>query len=134
MMAELLFVLAASVIILGLLILVQRATTRLDRKYYQRKWSEIEATAGGAKSGRLHSITEADKLLDHALKQLMYRGETMADRLRAAEIRFRRKDALWSAHKLRNRIVHESDVKLSERQIRTALNSLRDGLKDLGAL
>lgn len=133
-MTELLFVLAASLIILGLLVVVQRATTRLDRKYYQRKWSEVESLAEGAKSTRPHAVTEADKLLDHALKQLMYRGETMAERLRAAEIRFRRKDALWSAHKLRNRLVHESDVKVADRQLRTALNALRDGLKDLGAL
>ena len=43
-------------------------------------------------------------------------------------------DATWFAHKLRNRLVHESNVRLRKRDVQKALAGFRQGLRDLGAL
>jgi transposase len=43
-------------------------------------------------------------------------------------------DAVWQAHKLRNRIAHESDVTVSYDDARRALAGFKLGLKDLGAI
>ena len=43
-------------------------------------------------------------------------------------------DSVWFAHKLRNRLVHEQDIALREKDVREALVGIRQALKDLGAL
>ena len=80
------------------------------------------------------AILNADKLLDAALKELGYRGQTMGDRMKSAKVAFSNNNSLWSAHKLRNRIAHETDVKIGYTATRRALASFKQGLKDLGAI
>jgi hypothetical protein len=133
-MLELSFILGAFVVVLGLFILVQRSTSGIDRETYQRKWQEIEQLAQTGGRGGNYAIVEADKLLDHALQQLHYRGESMADRLKVAQPRFRERNNVWAAHKLRNQLVHEADKKISQRDQARAMSSFRRALKDLGAL
>jgi hypothetical protein len=43
-------------------------------------------------------------------------------------------DAVWMAHKLRNKLVHEDYNKLKENDVKDALIGFRQALKDLGAL
>ena len=83
---------------------------------------------------RLLPSFDADKLLDEALKKLHYKGKTMGERLVAAQRDIKSNDNVWYGHKLRNRLVHESDVKLKQRDVREALLGIRAALKDLGAL
>jgi hypothetical protein len=128
-MSELIFVILILGAALALFMAVENRTRSIDRGYYRRKWQAIEAD-----HGNVHCVTEADKLLDQALKQLRYRGETMGERLRAAAPRFKDNDQVWSAHKLRNRLVHEPDANPKPAEIKRALSAFRRALKDLGAL
>ncbi len=80
------------------------------------------------------AIINADKLLDEALKKSHYKGKTMGERLVSAQHQLGDNDAVWNAHKLRNRLVHEDMSKLKEREVKHALVGFRGGLKDLGAL
>jgi hypothetical protein len=75
-------------------------------------------------------IVEAEKVIESALKELGYQG-SFADKLRAAGPRFSDAQALWSAHKLRNRIAHEMGVNLAEREVRSSLAAFERALKDL---
>jgi hypothetical protein len=43
-------------------------------------------------------------------------------------------DAVWFAHKLRNKLVHEQYDSLREKDVKDALIGFRQALKDLGAL
>lgn len=133
-MFEIVFVLIAFVVVLGLFILVQRTTSGIDRDFYARKWHEIEQLSQTGGTGGKYAVAEADKLLDHALKTLRYKGETMGDRLKSAGPRFRERNNVWLAHKLRNQLVHEADKKVNQRDLGRALSSFRRALKDLGAL
>jgi len=104
----------------------------VDREFVSRKWAEIEAKAGG---GALASaVSEADKLLDYALKQSGVRGETMGERLKQGGGRFSDINAIWSAHKLRNTLAHEVEFDLVPSVAKEAIASFRRGLQDLGAL
>ena len=106
--------------------------TGVDREFVARKWSEIEGMTSG---GSLRTaVSEADKLLDYALKQSGARGETMGERLKSSGRRFSNINAIWSAHKVRNALAHEADFDLVPAQAREAVAAFKRGLQDLGAL
>ena len=107
--------------------------TDLDQQVYRRAWQQILNRLKDKQTLSL-AIIEADKLLDQALKESRFKGSTMAERLVSAGKTFSNKDNVWNAHKLRNQLVHETNVKLSLPQTKRALKSFYKGLKDLGAL
>lgn len=105
----------------------------LDQAYFQAKWLEVLARVK-TYDGMILAVIDADKLLDEALKKRNYKGKTMGERLVAAQRDISDNDAVWYAHKLRNRLVHEPDVRLRKHEAKNALAGFRQGLHDLGAL
>ena len=105
----------------------------LNQEYYQQQWAELLARVK-TPEGMILAVVDADKLLDQALKKRHFKGKTMGERLVAAQRMISDNDAVWYAHKLRNRLVHEPNVKLKKKEAQTALSGFRQGLKDLGAL
>lgn len=128
------------VIVLGLVVLYLIAKLsgktpkrRLKREYFETKWMELLARVR-TPDGMVLAVIDADKLLDEALKRRRYKGKTMGERLVSAQRTLSDNDAVWYAHKLRNRLVHEPNIKLKKKEAQTALAGFRQGLKDLGAL
>jgi hypothetical protein len=105
----------------------------LNQAYYQGKWIELLARVR-TPEGMMLAIIDADKLLDDVLKKKHFKGKTMGERLVSAQRSLSDNDSVWYAHKLRNRLVHEPEVRLKKREAQTALAGFRRGLKDLGAL
>ena len=112
---------------------VSRRTNGLDKDFYREKWAQIDAAAM-QEVGWVQAIVEADKLLDDALKKSGYKGKNMGERLVSASRSFSNKDRTWAAHKLRNRVVHETTIKLRKNHVDGALSGFKKALKDLGAL
>jgi hypothetical protein len=110
-----------------------RPKRSLNRSYYQNKWNELLARVQ-TPEGMVLAIIDADKLLDDALKKKHFKGKTMGERLVSAQRSISDNDSVWYAHKLRNRLVHEPDVRLKKKEAQTALAGFRRGLQDLGAL
>lgn len=106
----------------------------LDHRFYLEQWAKIEGFKANGAAGMHLAIMEADKLLDHALKARGFAGETMGDRLKSANKAFMNTQAIWDAHKLRNRLAHEQNVQVSGMAADNALRALKAGLKDLGAM
>jgi len=104
----------------------------LDQQYFQRQWMELLARVK-TPEGMMLAVIDADKLLDEALKRRRFKGKTMGERLVAAQRMISDNDAVWYAHKLRNRLVHEPNVRLKKKEARNALEGFRQGLRDLGA-
>lgn len=77
-------------------------------------------------------VVEADKILDEALRLLGYTG-SLGEKLKKAGPRFSNLNAVWAAHKLRNRLVHELDVKPADREVDQAVSAFHKALTDLGA-
>jgi hypothetical protein len=113
---------------------LNRKRSGLDHAYYQKQWQMIEGYKSNGGAGLQLAVLEADKLLDHALKHRGYPGQTMGDRLKSARGSFMNNDAVWQAHKLRNRLAHEQNVPLNSLTVDQALRGLKAALKDLGAL
>jgi hypothetical protein len=114
-------------------VLSRRLPKRLNQHYFQKRWLELLA---GVKTpeGMLLAIIDADKLLDEALKRRGFRGKTMGGRLVAAQRLISDNDGVWYAHKLRNRLVHEPNIRLKKREAQNALAGFKRGLHDLRAL
>ena len=106
---------------------------KLDQQYFQEKWFELLARVK-TPEGMMLAVIDADKLLDEALKRHHVRGKTMGERLVSAQRLISDNDAVWYAHKLRNRLVHEPNIRLKKKEAQIALAGFRQGLKDLGAM
>lgn len=128
------FILAAGLIIIGLLMTyVAWKSSGLDKDYYKKRWSQIEQTSSNGDSGLRIAVIDGDKLVDHALKARRVHGNTMGERMKQASY-MKSIDNLWTAHKLRNKLVHEPDIKLKKSTAMSALSAYKKTLKELGAL
>jgi hypothetical protein len=130
----------AIIIILGAVLFAFIGFSRKGRKYldvdhYRSKWLAIEQQLKRDEASSYSlSVLNADKLLDQALKDRGMKGETMGDRLKSAKAIFSNRNNVWSAHKLRNRIAHEPDVRVTYDAARYALADFKRALKDIGAI
>lgn len=126
------------IIVFGVLVfiivsrLAKRRPKTLDQQYFQYHWAELLARVK-TPEGMMLAIIDADKLLDEALKKSHMRGKTTGERLVSAQRMISDNDAVWYAHKLRNRLVHEPHVRLKKNEARNALAGFKQGLRDLGA-
>lgn len=127
-----------AIIIFGLLVLAllsrftPRRQPKLNHEYFQRSWMELLARVK-TPEGMMLAVIDADKLLDEALRKHHFKGKTMGERLVSAQRTISDNDAVWYAHKLRNRLVHEPNIRLKKKEAQTALAGFKQGLKDLGA-
>jgi len=120
-------------LVFGSSLLLKRRPRHLNTEYYQDHWQTLQGLLKDKSTWPL-AVIDADKLLDDALKRSRYKGKTMGERLVSAQRDLSNNDGVWFGHKLRNRLVHESNVKLTEKVVKEALIGIRSALKDLGAL
>lgn len=138
-MSELVMIIIGIALLLGLMLLSLSKTPptkrkQLDKQMVSRKWNKIKDTAAAPNDSARLAVIEADKLLDYVLKARGYRGEAMGDRLKEAGSDFSHLDDVWEAHKLRNKLVHETEYEADRRLIDKSIKQFRQALKDLGAL
>jgi len=79
------------------------------------------------------ALITTDKALDNALKDSVH-GETMGERLKNAADLFDRDlyNKIWSAHKMRNALVHESGYEPPHHMITQGIDTLKKALNSLG--
>lgn len=106
---------------------------RLNSAKFQERWSAVQQLCKDKSTWPL-AIINGDKLLDEVLKKRNFKGKSMGERLVSARKSLTDNDRAWFAHKLRNKLVHEEEVKLNEAIVKEALKGTRQALKDLGAL
>ena len=133
------FFFAAILIFAGILFavitLTKRGGSTLDVEKYRTRWMTIEQQLKRDELSSYHmSVLNADTLLDHALKDKGIAGTTMGERMKQAQQKWSNANNVWSAHKLRNQIAHEPDVRLDYDGARRALAAFKQALKDLGAI
>ncbi len=128
-------VLAIGLVTLVIVILTRRGGSPLNVAKYQTQWLSIESSLKRDEptNGQL-AILNADKLVDMALRERGFKGSTMGERMKSAKDTWSNADHIWSAHKIRNRIAHEPDVKVSYDIAKRALVAYKQALKDLGAI
>lgn len=130
----LLGVLIVAGLLFAVIVFTRKSPKGLNKEKYQSDWLAIEQSISSEPGTWQLSVMNADKLLDRALKDRGFKGQTMGERMVAAGRIFTKRDYVWAAHKLRNRLAHEDDVKLSLKVTKQALSSFKNALKDMGAL
>ncbi len=104
---------------------------KVDR--FIASWKELQGFCRDKATWGL-AITQADKLLDAALKKRKLKGKTMGERLVSAQRLFTDNDDTWFAHNLAKKINAQADAALKESDVKEALLGFRQALKDIGAL
>lgn len=108
---------------------------QLDKEKFQRDWLVIENSIQKDNPASWHlALINADKLVDSALRELRFSGQTMAERLKSAKNKLSSPNSIWHAHKLRNVVAHETGAEINFDQTRRAMASFKQALKDLGAI
>lgn len=132
------FLVAILLIGCGILFLLahgRKGGKNLDIDKYRSQWLKIERQLVRDQESSYHmTILNADKLLDLALRQRGFKGQTMGERMKSAKVVWTSANNIWTAHKVRNQIAHEADVRVRYEDARRALAAYKQGLKDLGAI
>lgn len=136
--STIIFVMAALIIVFGVAVLIfasRQSGKALNKAKYQAAWLKIDRSLQrDNESSYQLAILHADKLLDQALRESGYRGQTMGERLKAAQNVWKNADHVWGAHKIRNRIAHEPDAAISYDIAKRSLIAFKAALRDLGAI
>jgi hypothetical protein len=128
-------ILVVAVLLVVVILFTKKGGVQLDVNKYRSKWLAIERQLQKDNTSSYQlCILNADKLLDHALKERRTKGETMGERMKTLQSTWSNANAVWGAHKLRNQVAHEPDVQLSYDLARRALASFKQALKDVGAI
>lgn len=69
-------------------------------------------------------VLEADKVLHSVFRELGHKG-TMGDCLKKYGHKLPNLDAVWRAHKLRNKIAHDPGIQVSEKDAARAVQAFR---------
>lgn len=78
------------------------------------------------------ALIAADTLVENILGFAGYPGENLGERLKTIEPSdFLSLNDVWEAHKIRNRIAHEADVRLSKDETIQALSKFESALREL---
>lgn len=130
----LLAVLLIAALLFAMIAITRKVPKGLNKEKYQSDWLGIEQSLSAEPGTWQLAVMNADKLLDRALKERGFKGSTMGERMVSAGRIFTKRDYVWAAHKLRNRLAHEEVKNLSLKLTKQALTSIKYALKDLGAL
>lgn len=130
----------AIVLVIGGVLLAVMSVAKGGRQYldvekYRVKWLAIEQSLIDNQEATYHlALLNADKLLDRALQERGFKGNTMGERMKSAQKTWSNANHVWMAHKLRNQIAHEPDVRVSLDMTRRALAAFKQALRDVGAI
>ncbi|MDX2775857.1 hypothetical protein PV379_00605 [Streptomyces caniscabiei] len=128
-------VMIIGVMLIAVIMLTKKGAVQLDVDKYRSRWLAVENQLKRDEESSYHlCILNADKLLDQALRERGFKGETMGERMKAARDTWSNANAVWMAHKLRNQVAHEPDVRISYDDTRRALAAFKQALKDVGAI
>lgn len=128
-------ILVIGFIVLALVTAKSKGTTSLKKDMFRSDWLKVEQQVDKGNQPSYHlAILNADKLVDKALKLRGYSGDTMGERMKSAKDTWSNANHVWTAHKLRNQIAHETDVRIEYDTTKSALSAFRQALKDLGAI
>ncbi len=111
----------------------RKVPRRLKVNKYVGDWKELQGFCKDRATWP-QALTDADKLLDQALRRRKFKGKSMGERLVSAQRKLSDNDSVWTAHNLTKRIADNPVLRLRESAVKMALIAYRQALKDLGAL
>ncbi|OGZ21883.1 MAG: hypothetical protein A3D46_03150 [Candidatus Nealsonbacteria bacterium RIFCSPHIGHO2_02_FULL_43_13] len=100
------------------------------------RWNEIIKHINSYREAEWKfAVIEADKLIDETLKNAGFPGDTLGERLMGMERgQLATLDGLWEAHKIRNKIAHDSNYFMRYAEAKKAVELYEKTLNELGAI
>lgn len=78
------------------------------------------------------AVIRADSIVDGVLKDMGLSGDTMGDRLKQLDLaKLASLNEVWEAHKIRNRIAHETDRALTHDEASRTVGAFEAALREL---
>ncbi|HUX36027.1 MAG TPA: hypothetical protein VMV71_03280 [Candidatus Paceibacterota bacterium] len=102
----------------------------------QERWESIigRSNINSMESTRL-AILDADNMIDELLNRMGVQGGNITERLEnLSPDDFSSLSSLWSAHKIRNRIVHEPDFTIAHEDAQKVIADYGSFLKEIGVI
>ncbi|TRZ77973.1 hypothetical protein D4R87_01680 [bacterium] len=144
---KIIFVFLSCILFYAIVLLyIKSEPVKRFRKYYkgtaikdmpkgktQRAWNKVQKRLTTMQEAEYKmAVIEAEKIFDNILLMIGYKGNTLGDRLKT----MRREqleciEEIWSAHKVRNRIVHNPDEKISLSEAQDAVGKFEVGIEEL---
>jgi len=121
-----LLVVAAAIVLLG----VWAKTRRRGMPEASKTKVEKALQQAVSQQDPVRRVLAADAVLDLALTELGFRG-SLGDKLKTAGPRMPNIQAVWDAHKLRNRLAHEHDASVNPAEIDRAVRILEHAVRNL---
>ncbi len=122
-------------ILFAVIAMTKKGPRQLNVEQYRSDWLAIEQQLRRDDTSSYQlTVLNADKLLDKALRERNISGENMGARMKQLQSRWSNANAVWAAHKLRNQIAHETNVRIEFETARRALAAFKQALKDVGAI
>lgn len=114
-------------------IVFKKRPRKLKTEKYTEEWQAIQVMCKD-KANWPSLLTQADELLDKALKRRRMKGKTMGERLVSAQRLFTNNDDVWFAHNYVKKIISGDVKRPKESDVKDALIGFRQALRDIGAL
>ncbi len=128
-MAEIIFSVLGLIFLLGLVIVLRWRPKKLSEKNFQTAVEHIQDTES---LDPAHSIMESHKIFIAALKNLLLdKNSNAAQTTKKFAKRFQNQAQVWKFHGLRNRIAHETDIKVTENMAGEARKTFVRALESL---
>lgn len=128
-----LVVLVLITLVIAISILLRFAPKPVRKSKFSTKWKQLQKYCAHKETWP-RALIDADNLLDQAMKTKKVKGSNMGERLVDAQKIFSNNEAIWVAHKLCNKAQENQKLRLKEAEVKKALISIGQGLKDLGVL
>ncbi|MFA5987514.1 MAG: hypothetical protein WC797_02590 [Candidatus Paceibacterota bacterium] len=105
-----------------------------DSKASLQAWNDILGHLENTSSASWSlAVIEADKVLDDVLNKAGCSGTSVGEKLKGiSRADLNSLDEAWAAHKVRNRIAHESNYVISQHEAREAVKNYQKVLTELG--
>ncbi|GEM_PF-526274 len=144
---KIIFVFLSCILFYAIVLLyIKSEPVKRFRKYYkgtaikdmpkgktQRAWNKVQKRLATMHEAEYKmAVIEAEKIFDNILLMIGYKGNTLGDRLKTIKKeQLQSLDEVWSAHKVRNRIVHNPDEKISLSEAQEAVGKFEMGIEEL---
>ncbi|PIR41249.1 MAG: hypothetical protein COV31_02490 [Candidatus Yanofskybacteria bacterium CG10_big_fil_rev_8_21_14_0_10_46_23] len=111
-------------------------SVEVAREKIQSRWDEVrDHISSISDSEWKFAVVEADKLVEDALRQVGFSGDSMGEILKGIDkTKLASLQGLWDAHKLRNLIVHNTDFEVKQAEAQYALKQFEKALTEIGLL
>ena len=114
----------------------QREAASSPKEDVKTQWEHVKELANSQNPSDWNmAVLRADSLLDEILQRMGYEGDTMAERLKVIDPnQLPSAERVWSAHRLRNTIVHGLSENHPKETVIHALRTYEQALKELGMM